>query len=68
MKKKQKSTPKIVHKLGDKHFIGGTACSVRFINHGCAWLTPVVDDKDDPEVSRHIAYAKIDQLGIITLL
>lgn len=73
MKKRKKSVqkpkkPKLLHKLGDKHFIDGIDCEVRFVNAGNAFICPTTDDNDTPLVARHIAYAIIDDQGEIKRL
>lgn len=56
------------HKIGDKHFIDGTACVVRFVNAGSAWVSPELDDPESPGISRHIVFARISPMGKVTLL
>lgn len=62
----------IQHKMGDKHFIKGkklsVECVVRFINNGMAVVFPTMDDDTDTHVARHIAFAKIDKYGKVTLI
>lgn len=58
----------VKHNVGDKHFIDGIACVVRYLNAGQAWAFPELDDKEEPMFARHIAMARIDNHGKVTLL
>lgn len=69
MKKRTLSKVKnVTHAIGDRHFIDNTACVVRFINNGMAWVVPATDDKDEPLIARHIAYATIDAQGKVVII
>lgn len=64
----KKAVKILEHKMGDKHFISGVECEVRFLNAGTAWVCPTHDCEDEPLVARHIAYARIDETGKVTLI
>ena len=56
---------KIVHRLGDKHFIDNTEMTTKYVNRDWAWIFPTIDDEDAPLIARHIAYAVLDEYGKI---
>jgi hypothetical protein len=62
-----------INALGDRTIVAlkngfQIACEIRFINAGKGWLFPIVDDPSDPTTGRHVAIAKIDEKGKVTLL
>ncbi len=67
-KRKPLKVKLISHKMGDKHFIEGTECQVRYLNAGKAWLFPTTDDADEPLIARHIALAVIDEHGKVEVI
>lgn len=67
-KRKQANKKLITHSLGTKHFVERIECTIRFINAGTAWLFPTTDDPDEPSVASHIAFARIDEEGKVTIL
>lgn len=55
--------------LGDKFLISGIVVEVVYINHGKAWLSPVVDGEHDPKhyhegsrLLKGLAFTKINKL------
>lgn len=59
----------IPNKLGDKVFVAGVECRIRYMNSsGTGWAFPTLDDPDEPLVARHIAYARIYADGKVVLL
>lgn len=65
---KQAKQQLVEHNIGDKHFIDNTECEVKYVNGGKAWVFPTADDEDTPMIASHIAYAKLDEYGNITIL
>jgi hypothetical protein len=69
MKNTKKTKKKfIVYKLGEKFFVEGVLCEVRYINSGTAYLCPTFNDPDNVQIAKHIAYAKMDKNGKVALL
>lgn len=54
-----RQSKEIVHKLGDKHFLNGVECIIKFVNIGIGFAFPTVDDEDTPYICTHICYAKL---------
>ncbi len=65
--KKSKAT-EISIKLGGRFAVNDVLCKVRFVNNNKGWLSPIVDDSEDPSVRRHIAYGTVDSTGKISKL
>lgn len=70
MKKSKKNKPtKVLHKVGDKHFIEGVELVTKFVNNGTAWVCPTFDDDDETTMLlRHICYGCIDDQGKVKRL
>lgn len=54
--------------MGDKHWVDGVLCEVKFINAGTAFLCPTFDDDESKLIARHICFAKLSRSGKVTVL